>query len=152
MARDPGDVGRILNEAARLATTGANVRCDLTLPEDLWLAEINATQILNVFNNLLINARQAMPEGGVIQASAKNLEVAEDGAGVDGVDLAPGRYVEVRVRDRGKVRRTGAVRLTRGSFSDTLRTMSSKPRAPSSVPTRRAGRRCSWISQRTQRT
>ena len=39
-----------------------------------------------------------MPEGGVIQASAQNVEI--DGE-QEGLELKPGRYVEVRIRDRG---------------------------------------------------
>lgn len=87
-----------MKEAARLATTGANVRCDVVLESDLTSVEMNATQILNVFNNLLINARQAMPEGGVVQTSA-GIAVIDGHSEVFG--LMPGRYVEVTVRDRG---------------------------------------------------
>ena len=45
---------------------GSNVRCDFSLPDDLWPVEVDAGQMNQVFNNLIINADQAMPEGGII--------------------------------------------------------------------------------------
>jgi CheY-like chemotaxis protein len=50
-----------------------------------------------VFNNLLINAKQAMPEGGTVMISAENLEIFTD----DTVAVDPGRYVRIAVKDQG---------------------------------------------------
>jgi CheY-like chemotaxis protein len=50
-----------------------------------------------VFNNLLINARQAMPHGGSVTVTASNIEVH----GGDPVPVAPGRYVRITVADEG---------------------------------------------------
>lgn len=93
----PADVGRLLQEAAKLSTYGAQVECRLDIPEDLWSAPIDYTQITQVVNNLIINARQAMGESGVIQASLRNVTVRA----FDPVDLRPGKYVMLSVIDHG---------------------------------------------------
>jgi len=97
--KEPGDVGKILREAACLATTGANVRCQPEIEGDLWPAEIDSAQVMQVLHNLLINARQAMPDGGIVRAVTRNVYNPEGDDGIDG--LAPGDYLEVRVRDYG---------------------------------------------------
>jgi PAS domain S-box-containing protein len=93
----PADVGRLLQEAAKLSTYGAQVECRLDIPDDIWSAPIDYTQITQVVNNLIINARQAMGESGVIQASLRNVSIRA----FDPVDLRPGKYVKLSVIDHG---------------------------------------------------
>ena len=94
--RREANIARLVVEAVRLSTYGANVKCETSIAPNLWSSEVDATQIMQVFNNLLINARQAMPKGGVIQVGAENKMI------LDGEDsLEPGPYVVVTVRDRG---------------------------------------------------
>ncbi|MEW6519990.1 MAG: AAA family ATPase [Thermodesulfobacteriota bacterium] len=88
----------LLHESAELALSGSAVRCDFTIPEDLWWARIDEGQINQVFNNIFINAKQAMPEGGIIRISAENTAVGPD----DVKERLPeGRYVRVSIRDEG---------------------------------------------------
>jgi PAS domain S-box-containing protein len=91
----PGDVGILLRNAAPFALAGSNVTCRLTLPDDLWPCEIDAGQIGQVIDNLLINARQAMPQGGSVEVTAANVSIDSDPI------LAAGRYVKVVVEDHG---------------------------------------------------
>lgn len=91
------DLGRIVKKAARLAMIGGNTKCDFSIASALWAVEADPTQILQVFHNLLINAGQAMPKGGLINVSAENVTMDND----NGLDLRPGAYVKVSVRDRG---------------------------------------------------
>ncbi|MEM7144310.1 MAG: ATP-binding protein [Verrucomicrobiota bacterium] len=93
------DLARLINEAVRLSTYGANVKCESHLAPNLWGANVDGTQITQVLNNLLINARQAMPSGGVIQVSAENVEIGSEAGAA--LDLDAGQYVAVSVRDRG---------------------------------------------------
>ena len=62
-----------------------------TIPEDLWCAEVDPGQIGQVLHNILLNARQSMPEGGIIEVHAENV-VVED---------APGGRVRISIRDYG---------------------------------------------------
>jgi len=50
-----------------------DVRVELDLPEDLWSVEADSTHMGRVFHNLMVNAIHAMPQGGTIRFSARNL-------------------------------------------------------------------------------
>jgi len=87
----------LVSDASIIATTGTQAEIESIVPEDVWPVEADADQIGQVIHNLLINARQAMPDGGRIKVRAENVTV-EPGS-VTG--LAPGRYVRISVTDRG---------------------------------------------------
>jgi PAS domain S-box-containing protein len=76
---------------------GSNCRCEFDLPNDLWQVEIDEGQISQVINNIAINADQAMPAGGVIRVSARNLVLDR----ACELPLDPGQYVKVSIRDQG---------------------------------------------------
>ncbi len=84
----------LLTESAKFLLSGANVRCDLELEDGLWPVEIDTGQVSQVVHNLLINARQAMPEGGRIVVRAHNLEVAP-------ASMPEGPAVVIEVEDNG---------------------------------------------------
>ena len=86
----------LLDTIAEFALHGSNVRAQVQVPDDLWPIEGDEGQLSQVIHNLVLNAQQAMPEGGVVQLSARNTSIrATDSA------VAPGDYVEIVVRDRG---------------------------------------------------
>jgi two-component system cell cycle sensor histidine kinase/response regulator CckA len=89
----------ILRETASFCARAASdkVVFDEKLPGDLWLAELDAAQMSQVFHNLLLNATQAMPQGGRVQVEAENVVLGP----ADGIPVPPGRYVRVRVIDEG---------------------------------------------------
>lgn len=68
--------------------------------EDVWPIEVDSTQLHQVLLNLCINARDAMPEGGVLQVHAKNDTLAAGDPRLD-AKAAPGRYVVFSVSDTG---------------------------------------------------
>jgi PAS domain S-box-containing protein len=87
----------VVREAAGFALRGSNVRSRIEEAEDLWLADADVGQISQVINNLVINAKQAMPSGGVVTIALRNVLVSES----SGVPLAPGHYVKISVADQG---------------------------------------------------
>ncbi len=93
----PVALRELVQDAARFALAGSSVSCTFDLPEDLWPWQADRRQIDQVLDNILINARQAMPDGGTVSISAENVVI---GSG-DAWGLAPGRYVTLVVRDRG---------------------------------------------------
>jgi PAS domain S-box-containing protein len=90
-------IKELIKDSASFAVSGSDVRCEFHIPEDLWMVEIDEGQINQAMANLLINAEQAMLEGGVIRVSAENVNV---GLG-DGLPLKEGRYVKMEIQDEG---------------------------------------------------
>jgi CheY-like chemotaxis protein len=90
----PGD---LLTEAGAFACKGANVRCEFDFPDHLWGIEADPGQLGQVFQNLVINAVQAMPTGGAIKVHGENLKLKAKSA----LLLGPGRYVKISVQDQG---------------------------------------------------
>lgn len=90
----------LLRDTATLALSGSNVKCELTMADDLWNTEIEPSQIGMVFQNLLINAQQAMPCGGTVTVRAENFVMGSESRGAD-ASPGEGRYVRVTVEDTG---------------------------------------------------
>lgn len=90
-------LGPIIAEAADFALRGSRSRCELDLPEDLWAVEVDEGQISQVIHNLVINADQAMPGGGLVAVSGGKKRVRN--AEIPG--LPAGNYVQITIADRG---------------------------------------------------
>lgn len=90
-------LSEIITETVEFTLGGSPVKCEYNLSPHLWTVEIDGGQISQVIQNLIINACQAMPEGGVIKVSAHNQEVS---AGNE-MMLSPGNYVKVEIEDQG---------------------------------------------------
>jgi len=87
----------LLKETALFALRGSNVQCHFEIADDLSPAEIDEGQIAQVINNLVINADQAMPDGGIITVSAVNAKIRNSKR----LPLKPGRYLQITVQDTG---------------------------------------------------
>lgn len=87
----------LLQKTARMSTVGNNVTPELSIQPDLWDVEIDSVQIRQVFQNIIINGCQAMPNGGPMHISARNATVAEANA----FQIPKGNYVVIGIRDRG---------------------------------------------------
>ncbi len=90
----------ILQDSIKLAAAGSTAVVTVDVPEGVHAVLVDRAQMLQVFQNLMVNALQAMPEAPHqprLQIRAGNTSVAENQ--VPG--LAPGEYVEVEVRDNG---------------------------------------------------
>jgi signal transduction histidine kinase/CheY-like chemotaxis protein len=90
-------VGNILRDASIFALRGSGVKCQFFLPEDLWSAEVDEGQISQVISNLIINACQAMPNGGEIRISARNITIGDNHA----LSLKKGNYIQISFADSG---------------------------------------------------
>ncbi len=86
-----------IQEIAAFALRGSKSRCSFAIPDELWTIEADDGQLSQVINNLVINADQAMPDGGTVGIACRNI-VVEDG---DSLPLPPGKYVLVSVTDQG---------------------------------------------------
>lgn len=91
------NVGELIKETAAFSLSGSDVKCVYKIADDLWPAEVDAGQISQVINNLVINADQAMPEGGTITIVSDNVTIESDNP----LLLRPGRYVKIVIHDMG---------------------------------------------------
>lgn len=87
----------LVKDTAAFTLSGTQVKCDISSQDNLYSAEIDSSQISQVIQNLLINAIEAMPQGGVIKISMSN----EDNPSVKNVQLLPGKYIKLTVSDCG---------------------------------------------------
>jgi signal transduction histidine kinase/CheY-like chemotaxis protein len=87
----------LLSEASGISLGGSRVLHELAIPRDLWPVEADEGQMMQVFNNVLINADQAMPSGGIIRISAGNVTLGDG----EVAPLKAGRYVKISIRDEG---------------------------------------------------
>jgi PAS domain S-box-containing protein len=87
----------LLQDSSNFVVRGTHVRCAFSIEEGLWPVEIDEGQISQVIHNLVLNAQQAMPEGGVVRICAVNKSTGE----VKGLPLKEGSYVHISIRDSG---------------------------------------------------
>ncbi|HUH67122.1 MAG TPA: PAS domain S-box protein [Syntrophales bacterium] len=95
--RKIGSISELLTDAVELSISGSHIKCEFTLPDDLWPVEMDDIQIRQVIHNVVVNAREAMGEKGTITIAAGNVSIAAS----DGLPLKDGKYVKWSVRDQG---------------------------------------------------
>ena len=88
-------VAKLVLDAVHLARAGVSISIGVDIAEDLWSAEVDAGQIGQVLHNILLNARQAMPEGGIIEVRAENIVLDRD------KEPDSRAYVRISIRDYG---------------------------------------------------
>jgi PAS domain S-box-containing protein len=90
------NIGEIIVDSANFALRGSNVRCEFEIARDIRLVEVDEGQFSQVVNNLVLNACQAMPDGGLLKISVYNL------AGEIPSNLPNDRdYIRVSIQDNG---------------------------------------------------
>jgi PAS domain S-box-containing protein len=97
-ARESISLAKLLREATGFILSGSNVAPRFILSDDLWPIQADNGQIYQVFENLVINGKQAMSKGGSIEIRGENIVAGEESAPT----LKPGRYVRVSVKDEGE--------------------------------------------------
>jgi signal transduction histidine kinase/CheY-like chemotaxis protein len=91
------DVRELLTQAVNFCLSGSNVSCQFSLAGNLWNIEADEQQLTQVVGNIVLNAVEAMPEGGVLEVSAENRRLPEG----EPSGLPSGRVVEILIRDHG---------------------------------------------------
>ena len=91
------EVAKLVKNAAEFTLSGSNLKCDFNFPGSLWPVEVDSGQIGQAIHNVIMNAREAMPEGGLLQVSAENVTSDDDLS-----NLRKGKYVKISITDHGK--------------------------------------------------
>jgi signal transduction histidine kinase/ActR/RegA family two-component response regulator len=100
LAVQASDVNKLVSDLVPLlhtCTHGERIRIDTWLSDNLWPAMVEPSQVEAAILNLALNARDAMPDGGVLTITTTNHPVAETTKG----DIAAGDYVAIIVTDTG---------------------------------------------------
>lgn len=90
-------LSRVIHESVSRALSGSRVQCEFSMAEDLWQAEVDAGQLGQVIRNVVLNAKEAMPQAGRISVRAENV-VLGNGAQPP---LRAGDYVRISIADQG---------------------------------------------------
>lgn len=88
-------LSKLIRETVNFALCGSKTKAVFRLPENLWTVKADESQITQVINNLIINAEQAMPDGGRIDIYGENV-ICDSNSKYE-----PGRYVKIAVTDHG---------------------------------------------------
>jgi PAS domain S-box-containing protein len=90
-------ISDLLKDSVRFSLSGSKNKASFSIEDNLWPIDADTGQINQVINNLSINAAQAMPEGGRIAVTAKNVIVTDD----MGLALKKGKYILLTLQDGG---------------------------------------------------
>ena len=91
------DIKELIRQSSHFVLHGSNVKVSYRLDPELWPVEVDVGQIHQVISNVVINAKQAMPNGGEICIIASNVAFDED----DQLSLPAGKYVRIEIEDSG---------------------------------------------------
>ena len=95
--RKTATIAQLVEEAATFAARGTNSSIDFRTSGELWPADIDEGQIVQVVQNLIANAMESMPYGGIITVTTDNAHLGDG----DIPTLEPGRFVRIDVTDTG---------------------------------------------------
>jgi PAS domain S-box-containing protein len=93
-------IGKLIQDTVSFSLRGTHSRSEFLFGADLWPAEIDPGQISQVVANLVVNADQAMPNGGTLRVSCDNFSYNSDTT-PNVPDLLPGDYIRIAIRDEG---------------------------------------------------
>ncbi|MBA3964780.1 MAG: PAS domain S-box protein [Nitrospirales bacterium] len=116
-------LGDLLRNSTIFALSGSPISCEFDIPKDLWPLDADPGQFPQVIQNITINARQAMPQGGHFMVKVENV-VLKDQSVLLSPALLPGNYVKISFEDQG----TGIEDHHLGNIFDPYYT--TKPGAP----------------------
>jgi nitrogen-specific signal transduction histidine kinase/ActR/RegA family two-component response regulator len=94
--KKPTDIVSVMANTAAFSLSGSNIRCQLGPSNGIWPAYTDPQQIGQAIHNLMINAAESMPAGGIVLISFENTTVDSPNS-----ILTPGKYVDIAIQDQG---------------------------------------------------
>ena len=82
-------IRELIKDAVIFALRGSNINPEFSIENNLWATKIDEGQISQVISNLVINAKEAMPEGGILKIKAENIIVKKN------------NYIKITIKDYG---------------------------------------------------
>lgn len=90
-------IPKLIKDSCSFALSGSKIKCEISSPDNLWPVEIDEGQISQVIHHMIINAQQAMPEGGIIRVKAENITADAEHP----LPLKGGKYLKISIKDHG---------------------------------------------------
>ncbi|RJP62068.1 MAG: response regulator [Candidatus Auribacter fodinae] len=87
----------IVRDSATFVLKGSAIKCEFDIEQNISPVNADKGQINQVIHNLILNAMQAMPDGGIIYVTLKNETISNN----DPSGLQPGSYVHISIQDTG---------------------------------------------------
>jgi len=88
----------LIREAISELLNGTNILCECNFQDDLYPAKIDKMQIKQVIRNVIINAKEAMSNGGFLKIDANNITITKK----DNLPLKEWSYIKLSIEDNGK--------------------------------------------------
>jgi PAS domain S-box-containing protein len=88
----------LITESTDFVLHGSRVACNYSFPDNLWRVDVDSGQIGQVIQNIIINAKHAMPAGGTISIRCDNIS---DAATESLLSVDQGNYVRITLQDTG---------------------------------------------------
>ncbi len=96
--REETSLPKIISESCDFVLHGSKAMCEYNFPDKLWRVNVDSGQISQVIQNITINARHAMPEGGMVSIKGDNIK---DAANEALLSIDEGDYVKISITDTG---------------------------------------------------
>ena len=93
-----GAIANVLKDVTKLSLSGSNMLHAFSIPDNLHPVAFDTSQISQVIQNTIQNAKEAMPKGGKIEVIAENSYISK----ADDSHIQSGRYIRISIKDRGK--------------------------------------------------
>jgi PAS domain S-box-containing protein len=93
-------IREIVESSVRFILDGTPITCRIVMPDSLWPVEVDRAEMGRAINNLVMNAREAMPRGGTLDIQAENLFQGPGNMESD-IPLAEGPYLKIAIGDQG---------------------------------------------------
>ena len=89
-------IKEVIEESTTFILRGSNIRSVYDMPDDLWDVEVDPGQIVQVIQNIIINSKHAMPNGGTIEVKCENLKKIDNA-----IPSTNNSYIKISIRDHG---------------------------------------------------
>lgn len=87
-------ISEIVTESIEFILHGSKIKAEYFIMEDLWITEVDKDQINQVIQNLILNSKESMPDGGIISASCNNITFSKN-------HPRYGNYILIKIKDTG---------------------------------------------------
>jgi PAS domain S-box-containing protein len=95
--KKPASLSELFKSMVDLTLKDSIIKTEIIMPEDLYLVAMDEGQMRQVVNNLINNAKEAMPQGGTLTVRGENLHITAQ----DNVPMREGDYLKISIHDTG---------------------------------------------------